>query len=172
VKGWADDFDALATCDAHRLSAWAAGCTTVDGQHAALADCSLDAYYQQSVDIGFDTSLVNVSKLLHYKRQRAELRSDGCDVHAFMSKVASPPADLTVGCVHALLSTNAAPNTLVVDAGATAHVLSDSACLVHPSAHRSISIAIRTGNSTSYSKSIGPATFLVSDVNGRTVAVT
>ena len=73
-----------------------------------------------------------------------------------MSKVASPPADFTVGCVHALLSTNAAPNTLVVDTGATAHGLSDPVCLVHPSAHRSISIAIRTGNSTSYSKSIGP----------------
>eukprot|EP00966_Prymnesium_polylepis_P302219 6982555-Prymnesium_polylepis.3 len=88
--------------NAHPLSAWAAGCMTVDGQHAALADCSLDAYYQRSVEIGFDTSLVNVSKFLHYKRQRADLRPDGCD--AFMSKIASPPADLTVGCVHALLS--------------------------------------------------------------------
>ena len=41
---------------------------TVDGHHAALADCSLDAYYPRALDVGFDTSLVNVSKLLHYKR--------------------------------------------------------------------------------------------------------
>ena len=65
------------------------------------------------------------------------------------------------------------PNELLVDSGASDHIIIDRNCITRPEQHnRSLRIRVRTGNDTTSVTSIGPATFVLLDANAQSVEIT
>ena len=74
--------------------------------------------------------------------------------------------DGSVGSTDVFLSDTDRHHHLIIDTGATGHLVCDRTCLVQPAQHKPLQIRIRTGNAVSFSESIGPATFIVRDIRG------
>ena len=55
---------------------------------------------------------------------------------------------------------------LLIDTGASDHIIFDARCIVDPALHKSCNVVINTGNGVSPVQSRGPATFIVNAIEG------
>ena len=91
---------------------------------------------------------------------------------AHTAPVGPPVEDLTVGC----MSVSLPPATeladfMFIDTGASDHIVHDSRVLINPREHQVISLNIRTGNAVSRATRRGPASFTITDSNGKPYAL-
>ena len=63
-------------------------------------------------------------------------------------------------------------DSLIVDTGASDHIICDKRCIIQPEHHRPTRIRIRTGNDVSKVTSVGPASFIVNDDTGQAMHIT
>ena len=80
-------------------------------------------------------------------------------------------SDNTTGVINisAFESRSVPSSYLLIDTGASDHIIFDSRCIVDASQHKPCNVVINTGNGVSPIQSRGPATFIVSaTVDGRT----
>ena len=84
----------------------------------------------------------------------------------------SPLSDRTEAVIEIAGHLTEIKNQLVVDTGASDHIIFDERCIQQLDMHTSTRIRIKTGNKVSAVTSIGPATFAVQDNHGNTVYLT
>ena len=141
-----------------------------DTANAATGEQLLASYYYcQLPSLGRYWATIS-HKVLTAPNQVPSLSIQANVAHA--TPVGPPVKDLTVGC----MSVSLPPATeladfMFIDTGASDHIVHDSRVLINPREHQVISLNIRTGNAVSRATRRGPASFTVTDSNGRPYAL-
>ena len=94
-----------------------------------------------------------------------------CQANITVPKV-SPLSDQTEAVIEIAGHLTEIKNQLVVDTGASDHIIFDERCIRQHDMHVPTRIRIKTGNKVSAVTSVGPATFAVQDNHGSTVYLT
>ena len=55
---------------------------------------------------------------------------------------------------------------LIVDTGASNHIICDQRCILHPEKHIPVDITVKTANGSTKATSLGPASFIIQDSDG------